>query len=79
MSDLSEAEKQRRVEKAATYMPKLQREVFMAHRLDDMPYEEIARRTGLTVQQVERHVARAIYKLMVILDGRKLKWWDRFY
>jgi RNA polymerase sigma-70 factor (ECF subfamily) len=51
----------------------------MAHRLDDMPYEEIARRTGLTVRQVERHIARAIYKLMVALDGRKLRWRDRWY
>jgi RNA polymerase sigma-70 factor (ECF subfamily) len=51
----------------------------MAHRLDDMPYREIARRTGLTVRQVERHVARALYKLAKQLDGHKLSWWERWF
>jgi RNA polymerase sigma factor (sigma-70 family) len=79
MVELPEDEKLRRLEYAARNMPKLQREILMAHRLEDMPYEEIARRTGLTVRQVERHVARAIYKLAVALDGGKLRWWDRLF
>jgi RNA polymerase sigma factor (sigma-70 family) len=79
MIDLHEDEKLRRVEYAARNMPNLQRQIFMAYRLDDMPYEEIARRTGLTVRQVERHMARAIYKITVALKGRKLRWWDRLY
>ena len=49
----------------------------MAHRLDGMSYGEIARRTGLTVRQVERHMARALYKLDKQLQGRKLSWWER--
>ena len=27
--------------------------------------------------QVERHMAKAIYKLTKQLDGRKLSWWER--
>jgi RNA polymerase sigma-70 factor (ECF subfamily) len=79
MFDMPEDEKLRRLEEAAMNMPKLQREIFLAHRLDDMPYDEIARRTGLTVRQVERHMARAIYKITVALRGRKLRWWERWY
>jgi hypothetical protein len=29
------------------------------------------------VRQVERHMARALYKLAKQLDGRKLSWWER--
>ena len=79
MFDMPEDEKLRRLEEAAMNMPKLQREIFMAHRLDDMPYDEIARRTGLTVRQVERHMARAIYKITAALRARKLRWWERWY
>ena len=60
-------------------IPKLQREIFMAHRLDDMSYDEIGQRTGLSVRQVERHIARAIYKLSKQLDGRKLTLWERWF
>ncbi|HEX8444405.1 MAG TPA: sigma factor-like helix-turn-helix DNA-binding protein [Allosphingosinicella sp.] len=67
----------RRMEEAMLNMPKLQREIFMAHRLDAMSYGEIAERTGLTMRQVERHMAKAIYKLVKQLDGEKLSWWER--
>ena len=56
-------------------LPSLTRKIFMAHRLDDMPYEEIARRTGLTVRQVERHMARAILHLDRGLHGKPRPWW----
>lgn len=78
MFDMSDDEKLRRLEEAARKMPKLQRETFMAHRLDDMSYEEIARRTGVTVRQVERHLARAISKMIAALRGPKLRWWERW-
>ena len=77
MSDTPDPDLLRRMEEAMLNIPKLQREIFMAHRLDDMSYGEIARRTGLTVRQVERHMARAIYKLAKQLDGEKLSWWER--
>jgi len=77
MSDTPDPDLLRRMKEAMLNIPKLQREIFMAHRLDNMPYGEIARRTGLTMRQVERHMARAIYKLAKQLDGRKLSWWER--
>lgn len=77
MSDPPDPDLLRRLEEAMLNIPKLQREIFMAHRLDDMSYGEIARRTGLTVRQVERHMARALYKLDKQLQGRKLSWWER--
>ncbi len=79
MSDTPDPDLLRRMEQAMLNIPKLQREIFMAHRLDDMPYGEIAHRTGLTVRQVERHMARAIYKLDKQLDGEKLSWWERWF
>ena len=79
MSDTPDPDLLRRLEAAMLNIPKLQREVFMAHRLDNMPYCEIARRTGLSVKQVERHVARAIYKLSKQLEGRKLTLWERWF
>lgn len=77
MSDTPDPDLLRRLEEAMLNIPKLQREIFMAHRLDDMSYGEIARRTGLTVRQVERHMARALYKLDKQLQGRQLSWWER--
>jgi RNA polymerase sigma factor (sigma-70 family) len=79
MSDTPDPDLLRRMEDAMRAMPKMQREIFMAHRLDDMSYDEIARRTGLSVRQVERHMAKAIYKLVKQLDGEKLSWWERWF
>ena len=56
-------------------MPRLTREIFLARRLDDMPYEEIARRTGLTTQQVEKHIARALILLHRGMHRDPRPWW----
>jgi RNA polymerase sigma-70 factor (ECF subfamily) len=69
----------RRLEEAVAAMPRVQREIFLAHRLDAMSYAEIARRTGLSIRQVERHMARAIYKLCKQMDGHSLSWWERWF
>lgn len=66
-----------RLVRTARNLPKLQREIFLAHRLDDSSYDEIARRTGLTVRQVERHVAEALCKIARKIDGERLSWWER--
>lgn len=77
MTDETDPDLLRRMEDAARNLPKLQLQIFLAHRLDDMPYEEIARRTGLSVRRVERHIAKAIYKIVKQLDGEPLHWWER--
>jgi RNA polymerase sigma-70 factor (ECF subfamily) len=53
--------------------------VFLAHRLDGMSYPEIARCTGLSVKQVERQMAKAIYKLCKWVDGHRLNWFERWF
>lgn len=67
----------KKLERAMLKLPNSTRQIFLAHRLDDMPYQEIADRTGLTVRQVERHMAKAIYRLCRELDDEPLSWWER--
>lgn len=49
-----------RIERALSRLDRPTRNIFLAHRLDDMDYAEIAERTGLSVQQVERCIAKAM-------------------
>ena len=76
--DANEQELIERLQAIMLRMPRLTREIFMAHRLDDMPYEEIARRTGLTVAQVEQHMAKAIADIDRGLHSEPRPWW-RFW
>ncbi len=75
---LNNAEIRRRLERAMKKVPRATREVFLAHRLDDMSYREIAERTGLTVRQVERHIMHAIIAMDRSLNGQRLRWWGRW-
>ena len=50
----------RRLEQAMATMDASSRAVFLAHRLDGLPYDQIATRLGLSITQVERHLAAAI-------------------
>ncbi len=54
---------QARLERAMATMDRRSREIFLAHRLDGLSYEEISARTGVTTGQVEQHIARAIFHL----------------
>lgn len=49
-----------RLEAAMRRLKPRTREIFLAKRLDGMNYAEIARRTGLSVRRLERHVAKAL-------------------
>jgi RNA polymerase sigma-70 factor (ECF subfamily) len=64
-----------RIEAIMLRLPRLTREIFMAHRLDGMPFDEIARRTGLTIRQVERHIARAIVIIDRDMYDERRPWW----
>ena len=57
MSGAHDPELIRRLEAAISNLPRLQRDIFLAHRVHDLDYREIGRRTGLTAKQVERHMA----------------------
>jgi RNA polymerase sigma-70 factor (ECF subfamily) len=67
----------KRLEKAVSRLPHTTRAIFIARRLDDISYEEIAERTGLSVRQVERHMARAIYRLSREIEDGASRWWER--
>jgi len=73
MSDKVDADQLRRLEQAVAAMPRIQREIFLAHGVHAMSYVEIASRTGLSVRQVELHIAKAIYKLCKQMDGHPLR------
>jgi len=49
-----------RLEKAMATMDGRSRAVFRLHRLDALSYYQIAARLGLTLAQVEQHIADAI-------------------
>ncbi|WP_420605484.1 sigma factor-like helix-turn-helix DNA-binding protein [Novosphingopyxis sp.] len=68
----------RRLERAMQSMPRITREIFMAHRLDNYSYAYIAKVTGLSVRQVERQMATAIYKLCRHMDGDERTRWQRW-
>lgn len=45
------------------------RAIFLAHRLDGMGYQEIARQHGLSVSSVEKHIAKAMLLLTGWMEG----------
>lgn len=57
-----------RLEHAIWRLPRRQREVFLAVRLDGLSYAEIAERTGLNVREVEQHFAQSLLHLANALD-----------
>jgi RNA polymerase sigma-70 factor (ECF subfamily) len=71
------AEQLARLEAALLTLPRFRREVFLAHRIDNLSYAEIADRTGASVPRIEREMARAIYGLHCAMEGRPLRrsWW----
>lgn len=66
-----------RMERAVRKLPRLQREIFLAARLDDMSYVEIAERTGLSVREVEREIARALVSIARRMNRQRKRWWRR--
>lgn len=69
----------KKLERAMLRLPRTTREVFLAHRLDDMSYQEIADRAGVSVREVERHMARAILAIDRSLNGPAVRWWERWF
>ncbi|MBW8910414.1 MAG: sigma-70 family RNA polymerase sigma factor [Sphingomonas sp.] len=67
-----------RLDHAMRRVPRQQREIFLAIRLDDLGYAEIAERTGLPIAQVEHLFAKALINLSRNLDDRRRHWWRRW-
>lgn len=57
-----------RLHAAFASMPAPTRDVFAMHRFDDLPYERIAIRLGIEIDEVEAHIAAALIHLCRVLD-----------
>lgn len=68
-----------RLEAALETLPRFTREVFLAQRVDDLSYGEIAQVTGTSVKRVQREMARALFGLSRAMDGRPLRWWEWWF
>ena len=81
MQETADAELLALLERAMDALPRRTREVFLANRVDGLSYAEIARVTGLSRRQVQRHMAKALYHLSCFMDGDertpRQRWWDR--
>ena len=62
-----------RIERRLDTLPRRTRAVFLLCRIDGLSYDEIAWRLGLDREEVQRHVARAIY---TITWGPPRRWWN---
>ena len=67
-----------RIERALASLPRRTREIFLAHRLDDYSYAKIADITGLSISQVERHMAKAICQIGRYPRGDERTAWQRW-
>lgn len=57
-------------EEALQQLPERTRVIFLLHRIDDLPYRIIAERMGISIQAVQKHVAKALEHLTIALqDG----------
>ena len=66
-----------RAERAVDRLPRMTRRVFLAIRVEELRYSEIAARFGISVADVEAHFAVALRILMKVMD-EKDPWWWRF-
>lgn len=57
------AQRLQRVMAAIDSMPAKRREVFLMHRVEEMTYPQIARRIGISIKTVEKHMHLAMLQL----------------
>ncbi|HEV7312617.1 sigma-70 region 4 domain-containing protein [Sphingopyxis sp.] len=68
----------RRVERAARRMSNLERRVFLAIRVDEMSYAEVATELGISIAEVEQNFAASLDVLVRAVE-QKDPWWWRFW
>lgn len=66
-----------RAERAVDRMEEVDRTVFLAIRVEELSYPEIAARFGISIADVEWHFAGSLRVLTRTLD-EKDPWWWRF-
>ncbi len=68
----------RRAERAVDRMSEMERCVFLAIRVDEMGYPDIAGKLGIDVDEVEQHFAASLETLLKVMD-EKDPWWWKFW
>lgn len=63
------SERLRRAMAVIQNMPPKRREVFLLHRIEGLSYPQIARRSGVSIKTVEKHMAAAMAQLSREVDG----------
>lgn len=73
----SDEELRKRYRAAFAALPRFTQKIFWAHRIDDLSYPEIAKRYGIGIREVERQIARAIYRIDRALNEQppRGRWW----
>lgn len=77
-SEPIDTERLAQFEAAVLKLPRFTREIFLAHRIDDLSYAEIARITGTSIRRIEQEMARAIHGIDRAMCGEPLRWWERW-
>jgi RNA polymerase sigma factor (sigma-70 family) len=62
-------ERMARLSEGLSRLTETTRSVFLAHRIDGLPYAEIAHDHGITVSTVQKHVAKATLQLTTWMEG----------
>lgn len=66
---LNARDRLRRMQAGLDTLPTRTRDILLANRLEGITHAEIARREGISVSAVEKHVARGVYFLMDWMEG----------
>jgi len=64
-----------RAERAVDRMHGMDRKVFLAIRVDEMSYPQIAERFDISVAEVEAHFAASLRIMMKAMDEKDPWWW----
>jgi RNA polymerase sigma-70 factor (ECF subfamily) len=65
----------RRYERAVEIMPSVTREIFLANRVDGVPFRQIAAERGMTMDEIGEHIGVALRCLAAVVDGPDPWWW----
>jgi len=77
MTGHPDAKRARQLRRAIRKLPRLQRTIFCEIRFEDLSYEEIGARHGLTAAEVEDIFRKALMNFMQQLDWKPKRCWRR--
>ena len=75
MTGHPDAKRARQLRRAIRKLPRLQRTIFCEIRFEDLSYEEIGARHGLSAAEAEAVFKKALMNFMLQLDWKPKRWW----